>query len=168
MYQFDATHVVDAFTRAKNLNSAVKAFLKHQGSKQDPKSVRFAKDLREVVQSGSAERIKGLVTSQFDSHRDTLISVAACAHTELITEIIGKIADTYSEEFNATYSHDGEVIKVIEAKNFEKIAKDAIKQIDSTLKERGWQDTNFLKAVVVNQLFDSPVLVELEHRKLLS
>lgn len=167
MYNFDASDVVDAFKRAKNLNAAVKAFLKNQGNNQDPKNIRFAKDLRETVQSSNFERVSSFVMTHFSAHRDTLISVAACAHAELITSIIGGVADKYSDEFNATYELTADGIDVKEEKDFEKIAAEAIKIIENDLKDQGWTNPTFLKAVVLNQLFDRSVYEELDRRKLL-
>lgn len=164
MYEFNATHVVTAFKKAHNLNAAVKAYLKLQGNGQDAKAVRFAKDLREVVQNSNTERLATYVSGHFEAHQETLVAIAACAHSDLISGIIAQIADKYSDEFNSTYELNANGIKLKEPKDFDRIAQEAIAFIGSELKAKGWDDAAFLKAVAVNQLFDKNVLAELDRK----
>lgn len=166
MSNFQAAHVVDAFRRAPNLNSAIKTFLKLQSNAADPKAVRFAKDLREAVQNGGTEKLARLVTTHFDSQRDVLLAIGACAHVELINDLISTIAEEYSDEFNSTYRLDSNSIEVTDSAKFEKIARDAFTKIASELRNADWEETSFISAAAATQLFEPLVLGELRKRRI--
>jgi hypothetical protein len=168
MYELTATHVLTAFSKAGNLNAAIKAYLKLQNANSDPKSVRFAKTLREISNSGNKERLSNYVTAQFDEQRDALYSIAACAHSETIGAVNSQIAEKYCDEFNATYSLEGEKLEITKSKDFDRIAREALALVDQLLKQKDADNAAFLKAVAVNQLFERNVLAEIDKRGFLS
>jgi len=168
VYDFNAAQVVDALSKASNINAAVKSYLKRQASSQGAEAARFAKTLREVLQSGNSERATSFIAKHLEVQRGALLSVGACAHAEVIESVTAKVIEKYADDFNMTYELDGEEIKVTKPKEFEKISQQAIAMIDAHLKEQDLAGSSFVKAIAVSALFDGKVLKELDRCGLLS
>ncbi len=115
--------IEQGFCKAKNLNSALKGFLKREGS-ANPQAASFAKDFRAAAGSGKAPAIRAFVERNYPKREIFFVGLARYAHPELVESVVGRIIDTHADAFNATYDRGEDGIKVTDAATFKKIVKD--------------------------------------------
>lgn len=159
MLDYTSEDVVNALVSAKNSNSAIKKFLKNE-LQSDPKSERFIKDLRNVLLSKDNDYKVNFIEKNLSSYEPHLFVLARYAYAEQINIIAEQITSKYAEEFNSTYSPDGDAIKIINKDKFSKIIKEVNSIIEEGLASNALSSSGFMKNVLLHQIFDKNVLVE--------
>ncbi len=151
--------VETSFSSARNLNAALKSFLKREGS-ANPQVAAFAKDFRAAASSGKAPAIRAFVERHFPKREILFTGIARYAHPEVFEATVSKIVDTHAGKFNATYTSGEGAITVTDAASFRKIVKDVEKLIEDGLASAGLPATNFMKNAMLASVFEPAVLTE--------
>ena len=151
--------IEQGFCKAKNLNSALKGFLKREGS-ANPQAASFAKDFRAAAGSGKAPAIRAFVERNYPKREIFFVGLARYAHPELVESVVGRIIDTHADAFNATYDRGENGIKVTDAATFKKIVKEVDSIIEQGLKGAELPPSNFMKSVLLASVFEPDVLGE--------
>jgi hypothetical protein len=158
VFSFSSEDVVGTLKKSANINSAIKNFLKRQAAQGGESSARFAKDLRDVLLSKQEAGALTFVDRNVEKFSPHLLAIGAYAHAELVDKVAGKIVTKYADDFNSTYTSNGEEIKVSNQTKFNSIMKNAASEIGADLEESGFADSQFLRAIVLNAIFEPPVL----------
>ena len=151
--------VEGGFTTAKNLNAALKSFLKREGS-SNPQVASFAKEFRAVAASGKAPAIRAFVEHNYPKREIYFIGLARYAHPELIAATVETIINRFADEFNATYQQEETGISVNDAAAFKRIVKEVESVIEQGLSSAGLPVTNFMKNALLSSVFEVGVLDE--------
>jgi hypothetical protein len=159
MLETNVEEVTVALTSAKNLNAALKSFLKREGT-QTPQVATFAKEFRGVVTSGRPEPVRVFIEQNYEKRPMYFLGVARYAYPELIEAVVGKIIEQHAETFNTTYERADEGIKVTDAKAFGAIVKSVSQMIDEGLKASGAPTSNFMRNAIMASVFEPDVLTE--------
>ena len=159
MLDTNVEEVTVALTGAKNLNAALKSFLKREGA-QTPQVASFAKEFRGVVSHGRPEPIRLFIEQHYDRRPMYFLGVARYAYPEVIEGVVGKIIEQHAETFNKTYERAEQGIKVTDAKGFGSIVKNVAQMIDEGLKAAGAPTSNFMRNAVMASVFEPDVLIE--------
>lgn len=159
MLETNVEEVTVALTSAKNLNAALKSFLKREGT-QTPQVATFAKEFRGVVTSGRPEPVRIFIEQNYEKRPMYFLGVARYAYPELIEAVVGKIIEQHAETFNTTYARAEQGIKVTDAKAFGAIVKSVSQMIDEGLKASGAPTSNFMRNAIMASVFEPDVLTE--------
>lgn len=159
MLETNVEEVTVALTSAKNLNAALKSFLKREGT-QTPQVANFAKEFRGVVTSGRPEPVRVFIEQNYEKRPMYFLGVARYAYPELIEAVVGKIIEQHAETFNTTYERAEQGIKVTDAKAFGAIVKSVSQMIDEGLKASGAPTSNFMRNAIMASVFEPDVLTE--------
>jgi hypothetical protein len=159
MLETNVDEVTVALTSAKNLNAALKSFLKREGT-QTPQVATFAKEFRGVVTSGRPEPVRVFIEQNYDKRPMYFLGVARYAYPELIEAVVGKIISQHAETFNTTYERAEQGIKVTDAKAFGAIVESVSQMIDEGLKASGAPTSNFMRNAIMASVFEPDVLTE--------
>lgn len=159
MLETNVEEITTALINAKNLNAALKSFLKREGA-QTPQVATFAKEFRGVVSSGRPEPVRLFIEQNYQRRPMYFLGVARYAYPEVIEAVVGKIIEQHAERFNTTYERAGQGIKVTDAKEFGAIVKNVSQMIDEGLKTAGAPTSNFMRNAVMASVFEPDVLVE--------
>jgi hypothetical protein len=158
VFSFSSQDVVETLKKSSNINSAIKNFLKRQAAQGGESSARFAKDLRDVLLAKQDTGALLFIDKNSEKFSPHLLAIGAYAHAELVDKIAGKIVTKYADDFNTTYSSNGEEVKVSNQTKFNSIMKNAASEIGADLEESGFAESQFLRAIVLNAIFEPPVL----------
>lgn len=159
MLETNVEEVTTALTSAKNLNAALKSFLKREGT-QTPQVASFAKEFRGVVSSGRPEPVRLFIEQNYDKRPMYFLGVARYAYPELIEAVVGQIIEQHAENFNKTYDRVEQGIKVTDAKGFAAIVKNVAQMIDDGLTTSGAPASNFMRNAIMASVFEPDVLTE--------
>lgn len=159
MLETNIDEVTTALTSAKNLNAALKSFLKREGT-QTPQVASFAKEFRGVVSSGRPEPVRLFIEQNYDKRPMYFLGVARYAYPEVIEAVVGKIIEQHAETFNRTYERADQGIKVTDTKGFETIVKNVVGMIDNGLTSSGAPASNFMRNAIMASVFEPDVLTE--------
>lgn len=159
MLDTNVDEVTTALTSAKNLNAALKNFLKREGA-QTPQVATFAKEFRGVVSRGRPEPVRLFIEQNYDKRPMYFLGVARYAFPEVIEAVVGEIIERHADQFNKTYEHAEQGIKVTDAKGFGTIVKDVSRMIDEGLKAADAPTSNFMRNAVMASVFEPAVLTE--------
>lgn len=159
MYKYQPQEIVDCFAKAKNINAAVKAFLKRDAKRGEP-SERFAKEAKKVLVERPKEALN-FVTSQLAQSEPFFYALAGHAHMTLVGSIAQEIVEKYADEFNDTYEIKNEQLKVTNKARFDAITKDVISKIETGLSSNGFENSSFMKNVLLLSIFNQEVIVEI-------
>jgi hypothetical protein len=159
MLETTVDEVTTALTGAKNLNAALKSFLKREGT-QTPQVASFAKEFRGVVSSGRPEPVRMFIEQNYEKRPMYFLGLARYAYPELIETVVGKIIEQHAETFNATYERAEQGITVTDAKGFGSIVKSVAQMIDDGLKSESLPASNFMRNAVMASVFEPDVLTE--------
>lgn len=151
--------VEQSFAKAKNLNSALKNFLKREGT-ANPQAAAFAKDFRAVAGSGKSAAIRAFLERNYPKREIFFVGLARYAHPELVESTVGKIIDTHADAFNSTYERGEGDISIKDSAAFKKIVKDVEKLIDQGLASAELPSSNFMKNTLLASVFEPDVLGE--------
>jgi hypothetical protein len=154
-----ANEVIGVFSAAKNLNSAIKNFLKREV--QNNESVeRFAKDFRAAVASGRPPALAAFIERNYPAQEAFFAAVARYAYPDLFDPTIERIFSSYAEDFNTTYSQAGDSVTVADRPKFISIVKEVEGVIDAAVREQGMNPNPFLLRTFFMGIFEPAVLKE--------
>ena len=161
MYQYSQDEVLSCLTNAPNLNAAVKRYLKLEdaGAEDD---ARFVKALRAAAKSGKEPPLKNLVEKALPKYERQFYLIVRSAYDQPVSDIVEAIFENFAEDFNATYSLEGDKLSFTEEAEFHRISQQALRKIDEMISEKALPNVNFLRNAVAVTLFEPGVL---EHIK---
>lgn len=159
MLETSIDEVAATLTGAKNLNSALKAYLKKEGTNA-PQIVQFAKEFRGIVASGRAEPIRNFIERNYSKRPMVFLGLVRYAYSDVIEAIVGKIIDKYADDFNKTYERVADDLKVTNSKSFGSIVKGVGVMIDDELTKAGVAQSNFMRNAIMASVFEPDVLQE--------
>ncbi len=159
MLQTTIDEVEQSFVAAKNLNAALKNFLKREGT-SNPQAAAFAKDFRAAAGSGKAPAIRAFLERNYPKRELYCVGVARYAYPELVESTVSKIIDAHADTFNATYERGEGQISVKDAATFKKIVKEVDTLIEHGLSGTEAPSTNFMKNMLLASVFEPDVLAE--------
>lgn len=151
--------LVEAFSAAKNLNAALKSFLKREGNNGGSVAA-FAKEFRNAAGSGKVPALQLFVERNFPVKELYFIGAARYAFPELVESTVGKIIERYAEEFNATYSRDDQGVSVTDTKNFKRIVAEVRSMVEKELQAAELPKNNFMVNSLLATVFEVDVLAE--------
>ena len=157
MSKLTTADAIEVFSRASNLNSSIKNFLKKEVRKGDELE-RFTKNFKSAVGSGDEARAQGFLDKYLESHAKWLLALAGYAHIDFVGAVSEKVVTQFAEDFNKTYNLDDGTLKVTDKKNFERIAKESLGIINAELKTYELENSEFMRRAVMNAIFDDRVL----------
>jgi hypothetical protein len=159
MLETNVEEITGAFGAAKNLNSALKKFLRVEGT-SSPQVNAFAKEMRGAVARGRPEIVRTFIEKNFPKREVYFLGVARYAHAELFETTIGEIFNSYADDFNATYEKSETGIVVTDAAGFARIVTSVLEVIESKLAAATLPASNFLRNAFLISIFEPAVLVE--------
>lgn len=154
-----ADEIEEGLKAAKNLNSALKNFLKREVGTNEA-AARFAKDFRTAASGLSTKMLRPFIDRHHKTHEIFFLAVARHAHADCIGAISDAVVSEYSEPFNETYEKNGQKVTIKDQKNFSRIIQEVSVKIDAGLKAAGLSTTNFMRSAVLLSIFDEDVLAE--------
>lgn len=157
MINFTNTDAVRCLRRSENLNGAFKNFLKREVRKGDP-AARFVKDLKEIMLAADDARAEGYLAKKLPQFTPYLLGIGGYAHADTLGHLKESIINVHADRFNATFSIDGEKLKVSDEATFKQITKAVLTEIDKTLREKGFEDSAFMQGIVLASVFEPLVL----------
>lgn len=159
MLPYTKEDVVAALRGAKNLNAAVKNFLKKETG-GDAKLAHFAKELRAGFESRIEGRAESTAARAMVENEGALYAVLKHAYAEGIVANIERIVEVHADKFSATYEPGAKGITVKDRKNFSSIIHQVIGELDTLLAEQQMPVSNLMKNTVLAYLFEPDVLKE--------
>lgn len=147
------------FAAAKNLNAALKNFIKKEVRAGDPIE-RFAKDFRAAVATGRSASVNAFIEKFYPANEGYFLVIAKYAHAQLIMSLVESIFHKYAEEFNATFERENEGIRITNTAQFSSIARSVADMIDEGLLAAGLAKGVFLKKAILFNVFEPEVLEE--------
>ena len=148
-----------AFNAAKNLNAALKTFIKREVRSGDPIE-RFAKDFRVAVGTGRATIVNSFIEKHYSKHEVYFLVLARYAFSDFISSVVEVIFEKYAQDFNATYENTKLGIRIINADKFASIATSVVKMVEESLVNSGLPQGNFLKKSTLLSIFEPDVFQE--------
>ena len=159
MFNFSSDDIYKAFEVAPNVNAALKNFLKREVQRGDPIE-RFVKDLRKSFSNNNPAAIKVFIEKSLPDYNQHFLLLAGYANAEAVNEISESVISAHAEEFNDTYEEGDSSITITDRETFDRIIKDVILVIENGLKEHKLPDSQFMKLVLVNSIFEDKVMKE--------
>ncbi|NDC38603.1 MAG: hypothetical protein EBZ48_11190 [Proteobacteria bacterium] len=151
--------VVGVFASAKNLNAALKNFLKRE-VQGNAAVERLAKEFRAAAASGRTLALASFVGRYYPAQEVFFSAVARHAHPELFDATINGIYAAHAEEFNKTYSQSGESITVTDPAKFASIVQQVDGMIEAGVRGQGMTPNSFLRRAFLMGIFEPAVLKE--------
>ena len=163
MLKTTVEEIVQAFSGAKNLNAALKNFLKRE-AQADPSVERFAKDFRAALSAvrpaAAALSMQAFIKKNHPTKELYFAAVARYAYPELFEATIGSVHEEYAEEFNRTYQATDQGVNVTDRPKFQAIIKQVRKKVEAALVGAGLPCNNFLTNSFFLGIFEPNVLKE--------
>lgn len=159
MLETSVDEVATALVNAKNLNAALKSFLKKEGNSA-PHVATFAKEFRVVAAKGKPEPVRFFVEQNYPRRAVYFLGLARYAYPELVESTVGQIIDRHAERFNATYEKGENGITITDTKTFSSIVKDVLKLIDESISSAQTPSSNFMRNAIMASVFEPDVLEE--------
>lgn len=157
MIDYTIADAVNCLKEAKNLNSAVKHFLKKELRPGDP-AEKFAKELRDVIERGDNTQIKKFFERHMPKFERQLFAIGGYAHWDFIGAAIERIGAKFADQFNTTYSSSESGVSINDKNRFNSIAKEALQAVDQELSTNGFEKSSFMKNIMLSSLFEPAVL----------
>ena len=157
MYVYQASDVVETLTAAKNLNAAIKNFLKKE-LKPGDKGERFVKDLRDLAPFKNLVKFQSYIAAalpQFELH---LLVLVRYAHGEILEKVIEQLFAKYADDFNTSYEKTAKGINITNAAKFEQIVKSVLADIPNLLTAQQIKPNGFIRNAVLFLTFEQEVL----------
>jgi len=148
-----------AYAAAKNLNAALKNFLKKEG-RGGSQVVSFAKEFRNAVASGRPAAVSAFIEQNYTKRDPLFVGLIRYVHPQAVESIVLKVFETYAEDFNGTYSKGQDGVQVTDGNKFLEISKAVVSEIESGLVAAELPVSNFMKNSVMVCIFESDVLRE--------
>jgi hypothetical protein len=157
MLQTNSTEVVQALGSAKNLNAALKTFLKKQGNSAKAMEP-FVKELRSVVQTEKSEMLTTFVERNLPRKEQYFVALVPFAFPEAVNGIVEQVISKYADAFNATYEKGAEGVEVLDHEKFGEIVSTVMTEVDTGLRAAGLEPSNFLRNALVATIFEPDLL----------
>lgn len=154
----DSSEIAQNLRRSPNINAAVKSFLKREVKKGDG-AERFIKDLRDVLLSKNEQLAAEFLERRLSQYEPYVVALGGYAHADFVTALAGRIVEKYADEFNATYQVWGESVTVADPQRFNQIVGEVLKLVADEIDQKGLPGY-FMKCVILNAIFDRPVLMK--------
>jgi len=148
-----------AFGSAKNLNAALKNFLKRE-SRSGDQVVSFAKDFRAAVGTGRQVAVSAFIEKNYPRKEVFFLGVARYAFPELVESCVGRIIDRYAEAFNQTYERTEQGITIKDAKTFGSIVREVHQLVKGDIQAAELPVNGFLENALLSSVFEIDVLTE--------
>jgi hypothetical protein len=148
-----------AFNTAKNLNAALKSFIKKEVRSGDPIE-RFAKDFRAAVATGRAHSVNLFIEKNYPKSEIYFLALARYAHPDFVSSVVEGVFEKYAEDFNTTYENLASGIRVTNTEKFATISQSVAQMIDDRLTSSGLPSGKFLKKATLHCIFEPGVLLE--------
>ncbi len=159
MFPTTIDEVEGAFASAKNLNAALKSFLKREG-KGGPQIASFAKDFRNAVGTGRPAAVKFFIEQNYSKREVLFVGLIRYVFPETVESIVTKIFDTYADEFNTTYSKSENGVTLTNPARFKEISNSVVGLVEEGLRSAELPVSNFMKNSILVCVFESDVLQE--------
>jgi hypothetical protein len=159
MLETNVEEINGALGAAKNLNSALKKFLRVEGT-SSPQVNAFAKEMRGAVARGRPEVVRTFIEKNFPKREMYFLGVARYAHAEFFESTIGDIFNAYADDFNATYEKGDSGVTVKDEASFTRIVNSVLELIETKLAGASLPSSNFLRNALLISVFEPDVLVE--------
>ena len=159
MFPTTIDEVEGAFASAKNLNAALKSFLKREG-RGGPQIPSFAKDFRSAVGTGRPAAVKFFIEQNYSKREVFFVGLIRYVFPEAVESIVTKIFDTYADEFNTTYSKSDDGVTVTNPARFKEISASVVGLVEDGLRGAELPVNNFMKNSLLVCVFESDVLQE--------
>lgn len=159
MLETNVDEINGALAAAKNLNAALKKFLRIEGT-SSPQVNAFAKDFRGAVARGRPEAVRGFIEKNFPKREVYFLGVVRYAHAEFFESVLADVFNEYADRFNATYEKTASGVKLSNEKEFSSIAKAVVGMIGERIKTANLPESNFLKKAMLVSIFEQDVLGE--------
>lgn len=151
--------VQETFGSAKNLNAALKNFIKRE-SRSGDQVVSFAKDFRSAVTTGKAATINAFIEKNYPRKEVYFLGVARYAFPELVESCVGRIIDQHAESFNQTYERLEQGITIKDAKSFASIVREVHQMVKGDIQAAELPVNGFLENSLLSSVFEIDVLTE--------
>jgi predicted AlkP superfamily pyrophosphatase or phosphodiesterase len=157
----DATleEVQIAFNAAKNLNAALKTFIKREVRSGEPIE-RFAKDFRAAVATGRPTLVNSFIEKHYPKNEVYFLVLARYAFSDFISSVVEVIFEKYAEDFNTSYESTSSGIRVTNADKFSNIGNSVVEMVDQSLLKSALPSGNFLKKATLLSIFEPNVFQE--------
>ncbi len=159
MFSTSSQEVIDAFSRAKNLNAALKGFLKREG-RAGAALVSFAKSFRQAVATGRPAALQNYITQHFPAQEGFFMGVLRYAFPQQCEELLGGVIERYADEFNATYAKSEAGVTVTNPQRFGEIVRAVLASFDAGLQQAELPNSNFMRNALLAMVFEPDVLRE--------
>ena len=159
MFESTPEDVYGALATAKNLNAALKNFLKREIQRGQALE-RLTKDFRAAVLTGKPAAIQAFVEKHYPKNEGYFLALARYTHAEFIGTTVDQVLEKYAEEFNTTYEKIEGGIQVTNQPSFAAISSGVVELIEASLKNFNLPDSNYLKRSTLFCIFDTEVLPE--------
>lgn len=159
MFTYTYPEIAASLTRAKNLNAAIKKFIKHEG-RAGGDTVKFAKEVKATFVDRRAAGGEKLFERYLPKYENHLLLLAAYAHADFVQKTVNQIIDQYADAFNSTYERSEQGVNVTNQAEFSRIVKASFEIINAELKAYEFADCPFMKNVVMISIFDMNVIPE--------
>lgn len=160
MNEVTVEEVVDAFSKSKNINSALKNLLKREDNLPDSLA-RLAKNFRAtlsgIAMSGAS---KLFIKNHYKNNEHFFLVASRYAHLEFFDNLLGLIVDEFGEEFNSTYKSNNDSIEITDKKSFDRIVQQVGTKTEAAIQNANLPNSPFMKLTFYNSLFDPLVLKE--------
>jgi hypothetical protein len=157
MLETNSIEVVQALGAAKNLNAALKSFLKKQGSSAKAMEP-FVKELRSVVQTAKNEILTTFVEKNLQRKEQYFVALVPFAFPEAVNGIVEQVISKYADGFNSTYQKGEDGVEITDHEKFAEIVSIVMSEIDSGLTAGGLAPSNFLRNALVATIFEPDLL----------
>lgn len=159
MLPFSAEEAATAIRNAKNPNSALKNFLKHEVRPGDP-SVRFIKGLRDAAYAKNPLVLQNQIEAGLENFNMHILVVLRYAYNEQMSDIAEQTVNKYADSFNSTYERSGEDIKVKDNASFRKQFDEVLSFFEKALAEKQLPVNGLMKNVLIAFVFEPAVIKE--------
>lgn len=157
--EISPTQVEEVLSAAKNLNAALKTFLKREARSENAVEA-FVKSLRNVVARDRDGELLSYIEKHYENNEVHFAILAAYAFPELQDSVISAVYDQYGEDFNATYERRDKVIHITNPARFSSISRQVVTKIEEGLDQAGIPRNNFSVYSLLATIFEPDVLVQ--------
>ena len=159
MTDYTPEDIVSIFDQAKNINAAVKKFLKNEVA-GNAANEKFAKSARAALLSSVPDGKLTFIKNHLPDYEPHMLVLASYCHQEVIAATTSEVITKYADDFNKTYTPGEEKITVTDKATFKKIVLAVQDIVDASLKKANLSSSPFFKKVVFFNIFDRAVLEE--------
>lgn len=151
--------VEQCFRSAKNMNAALKHFLKHEVRAGDP-AARFVKSFRVAYLSKDPTVFQKFIKSSLERYQLHLLLLGRYSQSSVIEPLLDRVIAAFADDFNETFSSDGSTVTIEDQAKFREISCAADAMICASLNSESSLRSNFARLAVLSSLFQPEVLTK--------